>query len=119
MSLTRLSSFLRIFSTILGVCISPSRSWFISPLPRTPLISAIFKDIRAKLASCTMKVFVAATPISGPACVYRVRSDNLEMVLPMTLVTEIIFAPLFLANLTAFRVSAVSPDWLIARIVVS
>ena len=58
-----------------------------------------------------MKAFVLATPISGPACVKKVKSDSLvrldsgELLMHSDFTEEFIF----LAALSASKVSAVSP----------
>ena len=56
-----------------------------------------------------MYVFVAATPISGPALVYITWSASLVIELPTTLTIANV-SDFFFAILSAFIVSAVSPD---------
>ena len=56
------------------------------------------------------KVLVAATPISGPACVYRTASDSRGIWEPFVLQTASTLARCRRAWRTASSVSAVSPD---------
>ena len=56
---------------------------------------------------------VEATAISGPACVYRVKSASLVIELPITFEIAIVLLPHVFAFFKAAIVSAVSPDWLI------
>ena len=58
-----------------------------------------------------VKVLVEATPISGPAWMYRIPCASRARALPTTLQTATTAAPLALAACTAPSVSAVSPDW--------
>ena len=58
-----------------------------------------------------VKALVEATPISGPAWVKRVPSASRVSMLPTTLHTAAVRAPLALASRIAASVSAVSPDW--------
>ena len=59
-----------------------------------------------------VKLFVAATPTSGPQFRVSTSSDSLASDDPAAFTTEITFAPFPLATLTACRRSAVSPLWL-------
>ena len=61
--------------------------------------------------SWVVNAFVDATPISGPACVYKTSLDSLAILLSITLHIDITLAPFLFASFTAARVSAVSPDW--------
>ena len=58
-----------------------------------------------------MNALVDATPISGPAWVYTVKSASRVAMLPTTLQTAMVAAPRPRASRSAARVSAVSPDW--------
>ena len=58
---------------------------------------------------------VDATPISGPACVYTPASVSLAIDDPTTLQIPKTVAPFSLASSIAANVSAVSPDWEIAK----
>ena len=60
-----------------------------------------------------------ATAISGPARMYSTSSASRDNVLPTTFVTARTREPRARASRTAARVSAVSPDWLIAMARVS
>ena len=70
------------------------------------------------MVNCAVKAFVEATPISGPVCVKIPASVSLDIVLPTTLQIPSVIAPSSFAFLIAANVSAVSPDWLIAIIIV-
>ena len=61
-------------------------------------------------ATCAMKVFVAATPISRPARVNSTPSESRVAWLPWMFVTASTFAPRSRARRIAASVSAVSPD---------
>ena len=63
------------------------------------------------VATCATKVFVAATPISSPARVYRTPSASRVAWLPRMLVIASTCAPRLRASRIAASVSAVSPDW--------
>ena len=72
---------------------------------------------RASICSATSIVMYAlllATAISGPARTYKTSSASRLSVLPTTLVIAASRAPRCRASRAAARVSAVSPDWLIA-----
>jgi hypothetical protein len=58
-----------------------------------------------------VKALVDATPISGPAWVWRTSWLSRAMVAPRTLQTESTRAPRSRPSRSAARVSAVSPDW--------
>src|ERR671932_2189804 len=64
--------------------------------------------------SCPVKLFVAATPISGPQ--FRVKEQSLIRANDEvgTFTIESIFAPVCLADFTECKTSAVSPLWEIA-----
>ena len=64
--------------------------------------------------TCATNVFVAATPISIPARVNSTASASRVAWLPAALVTATTAAPLARASRIAARVSAVSPDCVIA-----
>ena len=51
-----------------------------------------------------------ATPISGPACIGKTKSDNLAIELSTTFTIPQVFNPFFLHFSRAAYVSAVSPD---------
>ena len=57
-----------------------------------------------------MKAFVDATPISGPACIGKTKSDDLAIELSTTFTIEQVFILFFLHKSRAASVSAVSPD---------
>ncbi len=59
--------------------------------------------------SCVVKVFVAATPISGPARVYMTWSTSRVIAEPMTLAMATVLCPRFFASRAAAIVSSVSP----------
>ena len=61
-----------------------------------------------------MKALVEATPISGPAWVGHRMSASRAMEEWWALTTAAVASPLALHQRSAARVSAVSPDWLIA-----
>ena len=84
--------------------------WLISPF-----LYAISNDINASTLTCVVNAFVEATPISGPAWVYIPASVNLGIEDPTTLHIPKTVAPLFFASSRAANVSAVSPDWDIAK----
>ena len=69
---------------------------------------------RDSAASWAVKHLVEATPISGPAWVYRAPSQVRAMAESTTLQMASVRAPRRLASLMAARVSAVSPLWEIA-----
>jgi hypothetical protein len=68
------------------------------------------------IVSCVVKALVEATPISGPAFVYRTRSDSRASELSLTL--QIVRMGVFFdfASRSAARVSAVSPDCEMRRV---
>ena len=80
----------------------------------SPRLSARWSARSRPHAIWATKVLVAATPISGPACMWITPSASRESALPTTLVMATTVAPLRRASRTAARVSAVSPDWLMA-----
>src|SRR5659263_741926 len=65
---------------------------------------------RYRAISWEVKVFVAATPISGPALVYKIFSTSRESVVPTTFVMARVCHPYVFASFNAAIVSAVSPD---------
>ncbi len=69
---------------------------------------------RASTTSWLVKALVEATPISGPAWRYTPCPHSRAIVEPTTLQMPTVAAPCSFASRTAPRVSAVSPDWLIA-----
>ena len=68
----------------------------------------------ARRPACVVKVLVAATPISGPACVSSTASACSQICEPSTFVTATVGAPSSFARRIAASVSRVSPDWLMA-----
>jgi len=54
---------------------------------------------------------VEATPISGPACIGKTKSEVLAIELSTTFIIEQVLTLFFLHKLRAASVSAVSPDW--------
>src|SRR3989338_9188106 len=67
-----------------------------------------------KTTNWVVNAFVEATPISGPAYVYKTESDSRSIELPFTFTIDKTFALFLFASLIAANVSAVSPDWEIA-----
>jgi len=63
-----------------------------------------------------VNVFVAATQISGPACVYSTPSDSRAIVEPTVFVMAMTCEPCWRAWRTACSVSMVSPDWETPRV---
>ena len=83
------------------------RAWAVSVLLFTPSsIASMYSAI-----SWVTNVFVAATPISGPARVYITWSTSRVMAEPMTLTIATVLLPRFLASRAAAIVSRVSPLW--------
>src|SRR5438067_2392544 len=72
-----------------------------------------------RAVTVAVKVLVEATPISGPAWVYTTPWASRARALPTTFEMATTGAPLARAVRTAPRVSAVSPDWLMATTSVS
>ncbi len=66
---------------------------------------------RHSAASCAVKHFVDATPISGPACVYSAPCDARGIAESTTFEIASTRAPRMRASFTAASVSAVSPLW--------
>ncbi len=97
--------------------ISRARS---TPWLRLRIPRALPKAIatRARTITWEVKAFVEATPISGPAWMYTPASVSLAIVEPTTLTMPNTRQPLDLHTLSAARVSAVSPLWLMTNITV-
>ena len=83
-----------------------SCSWLGKSVPRCLPIAMPKRYIAI---SWQVKVFVAATPISGPARVYSTASTSRVMLLPTTLVTASVRQPRRRASRAACKVSALSP----------
>ena len=81
-----------------------------------PRICARYSATRCSAAICVANVFVAATQISGPACVYITASASRASDEPIVFVTAITFEPCRDACRAASSVSIVSPDWLTASV---
>ena len=84
-----------------------------------PFTCASLSPSTVSAAICAVNVLVAATPISGPACVYSTPSDSRVTREPTTLVIAMTFAPRSRASRTPASVSAVSPDCVMATTSVS
>ena len=84
-----------------------------------PRTCARYSATRCSAAICVAKVFVAATQISGPACVYITASASRASEEPIVFVTASTFDPCRAACRAASSVSIVSPDWLTASVSVS
>ena len=76
-----------------------------------PRTCARYSATRCSAAICVANVFVAATPISGPACVYITASASRASDEPIVFVIAITFEPCRDACRAASSVSIVSPDW--------
>ena len=69
--------------------------------------------------NCEVNVFVAATQISGPACMYTPAPHSRAMVLATLLQIASVRWPFLKLSRTAASVSMVSPLWLTAKTSVS
>ena len=118
-SLKRDANFLTWLSWANASLISPGSFFNPSTISFSCLVSIelwsfpIEQISRARETSWVVKAFVLATPISGPAWVKKVKSDNLVRLdsAELEIQSDLNELFIFLAALSASRVSAVYPLW--------
>src|SRR3990170_8696200 len=91
----------------LDICLSISILFFEASLL---FLTAISRAIISSIIICERAAFVLITHISGPEPCSIVRSTRRAMDDHITLTMAAVFAPLFFAYFSAFKVSYVSPD---------
>ena len=95
------------------ICFNSYTKSFTSAVDNVFLALPSCTESRSRHASCDVNDLVAATPISGPALV-KMHWHSLVMLLPSALTIPSFWLPFDPASLIAARVSAVSPDCVIA-----